>query len=141
MGARGLPDEGDGQAEVRWDLRTNRTEVVGDFRSRGVTPEENVIEYWLAIDEQLESHRFRVIHTLRAYSSSLYSEYGEVSYTNNLPCKVTVSPRGRAPIYLHLSEEPTKQELLTQLIFWTAKPLFLAVPEPNKTPEQQDTLF
>lgn len=141
MGARWLPDEGDGQAEVRRDLRANRTEVVGDFRLCGVTPEENAIEYWLAIDEQLDPHRFRVIHTRRAYSSSLYTEYGEVSYTNGLPCKVTVNPRGRAPVHLHLSEEPTKQELLTQLIFWTAKPLFLAVPEPNKPTEQLDTLF
>ena len=141
MGSRGLPDEGDGPSEVRRDLRTNLAETVGDLRSHRVTPEENVIEYWLAIDEQLDSHRFRVIHTRRSYSSSLYTEYGEVTYTNNLPCKVTVNPRGRAPIHLYLSEEPTKQELLTQLIFWTAKPLFLAVPEPNKTPEQQDTLF
>lgn len=141
MGSRGLSDEGNGQAEVCRDLRTNGSSTVGDFRSCGVSPEENVIEYWLAIDEQLDQHRFRVIHTRRAYSSSLYTEYGEVSYTNNLPCKVKVNPRGRAPIQFYLSEEPTKQELLTQLIFWTAKPLFLAVPEPNKTPEQQDTLF
>lgn len=141
MGTRGLPDEGDGQAEVRWDLRTNTPAPAGDFRSCGVSPEENVIEYWLAIDEQLDSHRFRVIHTRRAYSSSLYTEYGEVSYTNSLPYKITINPRGRAPIHLYLSEEPTKQELVTQLIFWTAKPLFLAVPEPDKTPEQQDTLF
>lgn len=141
MGARRLPDEGDGQAEVRRDLRANSSASAGDFRSCGVSPEENVIEYWLAIDEQLDSHRFRVIHTRRTYSSSLYTEYGEVSYTNNLPCKVTIGPRGRAPIHLYLSEEPTKQELLTQLIFWAAKPLFLAVPEPNTNPEQQDTLF
>jgi len=141
MGARGLPDEGYGQAEVRCDLRVNSSATAGDLRPCGVTPEESVIEYWIGIDEQLDSHRFRVIHTRRAYSSSLYTEYGEVSYTNNLPCKVTVNPIGRPRIHLYLSEEPTKQELLTQLIFWTAKPLFLAVPDLNAQTEQQDTLF
>lgn len=104
------------------------------------------ISHWLAIDEQLDSHKFRVI-TYSTISETFYTcEYGTVSRRReNHTIVVNVKPKGRRFITIVYPEpdQPTGQEMLSLLVFWTAKPLFLAVPAPTETEEQgnQETLF
>lgn len=104
------------------------------------------ISYWLAIDEQLDPHKFRVIR-YSTISDMLYTcEYGTVSRRReNHTILVSVKPKGRQCITVAYPEadQPTEQEMLSLLVFWTAKPLFLAVPAPEKNTEQdnQETLF
>ena len=109
------------------------------------TPVPN-ISYWLAIDEQLDPHRFRVI-SYSTISETFYTcEYGTVSRSVDFnSVLVNVKPKGRDTItvaYGH-NQSPTEQEMLSLLVFWTAKPLFLAVPAPTENEEQgnQETLF
>lgn len=104
------------------------------------------ITYWLAIDEQLDPHKFRVI-SYSTISEMFYTcEYGIVSrHVDFNSVLVNVKPKGRNTItvvYGH-DQDPTEQEMLSLLIFWAAKPLFLAVPAPEKNTEQntQEPLF
>lgn len=104
------------------------------------------ISYWLAIDEQLDPHKFRVI-SYSTVSETFYTcEYGTVSRRVDFnSVLVNVKPKGRdiiTVVYEH-DQAPTEQEMLSLLVFWTAKPLFLAVPAPEKNTEQdnQETLF
>ena len=104
------------------------------------------ISYWLAIDEQLDQHKFRVI-TYSTVSETFYTcEYGTVSYRDDINATVVnFEPKGRQPttVIYGCDEKPSEQEMLSLLVFWTAKPLFLAVPAPTETEEQvnQETLF
>nr|DAR86066.1 MAG TPA: hypothetical protein [Caudoviricetes sp.] len=104
------------------------------------------ISYWLAIDEQLDPHKFRVI-SYSTISETFYTcEYGTVSRCADFnSVLVNVKPKERDTItvvYGH-NQTPTEQEMLSLLVFWTAKPLFLAVPAPQEPEEQdkQETLF
>ena len=104
------------------------------------------ISYWLAIDEQLDPHKFRVI-SYSTISETFYTcEYGTVSCRVDFnSVLVNVKPKGRDTItvvYGH-DQAPTEQEMLSLLVFWAAKPLFLAVPAPEKNTEQntQEPLF
>lgn len=105
-----------------------------------------IISYWLAIDEQLDPHKFRVIRYSTISETFYTCEYGTVSRRVDFnSILVNVKPKGRDTItvaYGH-NQEPTEQEMLSLLVFWTAKPLFLAVPAPTETEEQgnQETLF
>lgn len=104
------------------------------------------ISYWLAIDEQLDSHKFRVI-SYSTVSETFYTcEYGTVSRRVDFnSVLVNVKPKGRDTITVAYGHDhaPTEQEMLSLLIFWTAKPLFLAVPAPteNEGQDNQETLF
>ena len=104
------------------------------------------MSYWLAIDEQLDSHKFRVIRYSSVYETFYTCEYGTVSYRVDINATVvSFKPKGRQPttVIYGYNEKPTEQEMLSLLVFWTAKPLFLAVPAPTETEEQdnQETLF
>lgn len=104
------------------------------------------ISYWLAIDEQLDPHRFRVIKYSTISETFYTCEYGTVSCRReNRTIVVNVKPKGRRFITIVYPEadQPTEQEMLSLLVFWTAKPLFLAVPAPTETEEQdnQETFF
>lgn len=104
------------------------------------------ISYWLAIDEQLDPHKFRVIRYSTISETFYTCEYGTVSRSVDFnSVLVNVKPKGRDTItvaYGH-NQNPTEQEMLSLLVFWTANPLFLAVPAPQETEEQnnQETLF
>ena len=104
------------------------------------------IYYWLAIDEQLDPHKFRVIRYSTISDMFYTCEYGTVSRRReNHTILVNVKPKGRQCITVAYPEadQPTEQEMLSLLVFWAAKPLFLAVPAPEKNTEQdnQETLF
>lgn len=104
------------------------------------------ISYWLAIDEQLDPHKFRVIRYSTVSETFYTCEYGTVSrLRENRTIVVNVKPKGRRSITIIYPEadQPTEQEMLSLLVFWTAKPLFLAVPASTETEEQnnQETLF
>lgn len=104
------------------------------------------ISYWLAIDEQLDPHRFRVIRYTTVSDTFFTCEYGTVSSRReNRTILVNVKPKGRQCITVAYPEadQPTEQEMLSLLVFWTAKPLFLAVPAPteNEGQDNQETLF
>lgn len=105
-----------------------------------------IISYWLAIDEQLDPHKFRVIRYSTISDTFYTCEYGTVSRRReNHTILVNVKPKGRQCISVVYPEadRPTEQEMLSLLVFWAANPLFLAVPAPEKNTEQgnQDTLF
>lgn len=104
------------------------------------------LTYWLAIDENLAPHKFRCIG-YSALSERFYTtEYGTVSIRRQgvLPT-VHIKPKGRPAVSIAYGSEesPTLQEMLSLLVFWTANPLFLAVPAPTEIEEQemQETLF
>lgn len=104
------------------------------------------ISYWLAIDEQLDPHKFRVIRYSTISEAFYTCEYGTVSRRADFnSVLVNVKPKGRDTITVTYgyNQEPTEQEMLSLLVFWTAKPLFLAVPAPTENEEQdnQETLF
>lgn len=104
------------------------------------------ISYWLAIDEQLDPHKFRVIRYSTISDTFYTCEYGTVSRRrDNHTILVNVKPKGRQTITVIYPEadQPSEQEMLSLLVFWTVKPLFLAVPAPTETKEQgnQETLF
>lgn len=104
------------------------------------------ISYWLAIDEQLDSHRFRVIRYSTISETFYTCEYGTVSRRRDMnTIVVSIKPKGRKCITVAYLEDqsPSEQEMLSLLIFWTAKPLFLAVPARTEIEEQdnQETLF
>lgn len=102
--------------------------------------------YWLAIDEQLDPHKFRVIKYSTTFERLYATEYGTVSYRTGLgPLTVVIKPKRRKSITViyPAEKQPSMQEMLSLLIFWTAKSLFLAVPAPTENKEQvnQETLF
>lgn len=104
------------------------------------------ISYWLAIDEELDPHRFRVIGYTTISDTFYTCEYGTVSCRReNHTILVNIKPNGLQCITVVYPEadQPTEQEMLSLLVFWTAKPLFLAVPAPTEIEEQgsQETLF
>lgn len=104
------------------------------------------ISYWLAIDEQLDPHKFRVIRYTSISDTFYTCEYGTVSRRReNHTILVNVKSKGRQCITVAYPEadQPTEQEMLSLLVFWAAKPLFLAVPAPTENEEQgnQETLF
>lgn len=104
------------------------------------------ISHWLAVDEQLDPHKFRVIRYSTVSETFYTCEYGTVSRRrDNHTIVVNVKPKGQRFITIVYPEAdlPTEQEMLSLLVFWTAKPLFLAVPAPTETEEQdnQETLF
>lgn len=104
------------------------------------------LSYWLAYDESLNPHLFRVIKYMTTFDTFYSTEYGTVSFRQeNNYRTASIKPKGRKPttIIYGEDEDVSEQELLSLLIFWTAKPLFLAVPAPDKTEEQskQETLF
>lgn len=104
------------------------------------------LSYWLAYDNSLNPHRFRVIK-YEAVSNTVYAtEYGYASYgKENGRNVVHISPKGRERVSIVLGgdEEVSDQEVLSLLIYWTVKPLFLAVPVPQKIEGQgnQEVLF
>ena len=105
-----------------------------------------IISYWLAIDEQLDPHKFRVIRYSTVSDTFYTCEYGTVSYRVDINATVvSFKPKGRQPttVIYGYDEKLTEQEMLSLLVFWTAKPLFLAVPALIETEEQYDkeTLF
>lgn len=104
------------------------------------------LSYWLAYDESLVPHKFRVIKYATTFETFYTTEYGTVSFRQeNYYRTASIKPKGRKPttIIYGEDEEVSEQELLSLLIFWTAKPLFLAVPAPTEIEEQdnQETLF
>lgn len=103
------------------------------------------LSYWYAYDESLNSHKFRVIKYETISSTYYTTEYGNVSTRkegkNVIAC---ITPKSRESVTIVFSnEEPTDQEFLSLLIYWTVKPLFLAVPAPkiNQEQTQQECLF
>ncbi len=104
------------------------------------------MSYWLAIDEQLDSHKFRVIKYSSISETYYTCEYGTVSRRRNRnTIEVSIKPKGQKWITVVYPEDqpPSEQETLSLLVFWTAKSLFLAVPAPTENLEQgnQETLF
>ena len=103
------------------------------------------ISFWLAVDEQLDTHKFRVL-TYSTISERFYTTpYGTVSLRKENGCHVLhvrTSERKNVEV-VYSDEPPTEQEMLSLLVFWTANPLFLAVPAPQESEEQdnQETLF
>ena len=105
-----------------------------------------IISYWLAIDEQLDPHKFRVIRYSTISETFYTCEYGTVSRRvdfNSVLVNVKLKGRDIITVAYGHDQAPTGQEMLSLLIFWTAKPLFLAVPAPTENKEQynQETLF
>lgn len=110
---------------------------MGQFLSETLKPG---LSYWLAYDESLNPHLFRVIKYVTVSDTFYTTEYGYVSCRReNGRNVVHISPksRERISIVLDADEEVTDQEALSLLIYWTVKPLFLAVPVPQKL-EGQD---
>lgn len=99
---------------------------------------DSTLSYWLGIDEQLEPHKFRVIKYSTAFERFYATEYGSVSYRAGLgPLTAVFKPKGRKSITVVYPADkyPSIQEMLSLLIFWTAEPLFLAVPAPESNQE------
>lgn len=104
------------------------------------------LSYWLAYDIGINPHLFRVIKYTTISSVYYTTEYGTVSTRkeggHTIAC---ISPKSRksTTIVFGDDEEVTDQDVLSLLIYWTVKPLFLAVPAPDTTQEhsQQETLF
>ena len=104
------------------------------------------LSHWYAYDESLNPHKFRVAKYVYASSTYYATEYGVVSTRKQGGHTIViVTPKGRegATIVFNEDEELTDQELLSLLIYWTVKPLFLAVPvsEINQEQAQQELLF
>ena len=104
------------------------------------------LSYWLAYDESLNSYPFRVIKYEMISSTHYTTEYGTVSVRHEAGhLTATITPRRRkmTTIIFGDDEEVTEQDLLSLLIYWTVKPLFLAVPVPedNEEQTQQTPLF
>lgn len=104
------------------------------------------LSYWLAYDTSLDPHLFRVIKYNTISFVYYTTEYGTVSIRkeggHTIAC---ISPKSRksATIVFGDDEEVTDQDVLSLLIYWTVKPLFLAVPAPETSQEQlqQELLF
>lgn len=103
----------------------------------------NSVSYWLAIDENLDSHRFRVTTYTNLYETGLLTEYGSVKYKRSFGDVIaTIRPKGQNSIHLRFQEDDNvDQILLCQLVFWYSRSLFLAVPDNDSQTENNDTLF
>lgn len=104
------------------------------------------LSYWLAYDESLEPHKFRVIKFYTTSSTYYETKYGFVctrKFGRNTIASITPKGGKSTTIVFNEDEELTDQELLSLLIYWTVKPLFLAVPvsEINQEQNNQETLF
>lgn len=104
------------------------------------------LSYWLAYDESLNPHKFRVIKYETISSTYYTTEYGNVSTrVEGRHTIVNVTPKSRKTITVILTDDEavTDQDLLSMLVYWTAKPLFLAVPAPDDKQEQtqQELVF
>lgn len=150
MGARRMPENGDGPEILCRSVRHECTEAERDFRANntpplpeGATPS---LTNWIAIDENLDPHPFRVCHYKTLGMDHYATEYGFITFRPGA-CEPTliVTPKGRRPIHVAYSvgEEPTMQEMLSLLVFWYAQPLFLAVPDTSRdiTKTEQQPLF
>lgn len=101
------------------------------------------LSYWLAYDESLEPHKFRVIKYETVSETFYTTEYGYLSFRKeNGRNVVHLSPKGRqrTSVIFGDDEEVTEQDLLSLLVYWTVKPLFLAVPAPETNQEHTHTL-
>lgn len=150
MGARRMPETGDGPEILCRSLRHEYKAAERDFRTdhatttpKGVTPS---LTNWIAIDENLDPHPFRVCHYQTLGMEHYTTEYGNLTYRPG-GCEpvLVVTPKGRRPIHVAypVGEEPTMQDMLSLLVFWHAQPLFLAVPDmSHDTPTiDQQPLF
>lgn len=104
------------------------------------------LSYWLAYDESLNPYKFRVIKCQRASEMVYMTEYGTVTFRQESYYRTaTIKPKGRkaSTVIYGGDEEVTEQDLLSLLIYWTVKPLFLAVPvsDTNQGQTQQEPLF
>lgn len=103
------------------------------------------LSYWLAYDESLNPHKFRVIKYEMISDTFYTTEYGYISYRKENGYNVAnIKPKGRQKLSIVFGdEEVAEQDLLSFLIYWTVKPLFLAVPAPETNEEQihQEPLF
>lgn len=103
--------------------------------------------YWIAYDETLNPHKFRVIKYELVSETFYTTKYGWVSVRKEGGHNAAfIKPKGRdrATFIFPDDEEVTDQVILSLLIYWTVEPLFLAVPAPeieqaNQT--IQDTIF
>lgn len=145
MGARRMPEESFGPKSFCRSVRHEYTAAERDFRTNPTDPTTNgpSLSYWLAIDENLDPHPFRVCHYQTLGENHYATEYGNLTYRPG-GCEpvLIVTPKGRRPIHVAypVGEEPVMQEMLSLLVFWHAKPLFLAVPDTShdtSTIEQQ----
>lgn len=104
-----------------------------------------VLSYWLAYDASLNPHKFRVIKYETVSDTFYATEYGYVSHRKENGRDVAnVKPKGRQKISVVFGDgKVTDQDLLSLLIYWTVKSLFLAVPAPeiNEEQIQQEPLF
>ena len=150
MGSRRMPETGDGQEILCRSVRHEYTATERDFRTintptlpEGETPS---LTHWIAIDENLDPHPFRVCRYKTLGMDHYATEYGYITFRPG-GCEPTliVTPKGRRPIHVAypVGEEPTMQEMISLLVFWHAKPLFLAVPDTsrNTTTIEQQPLF
>lgn len=147
MGARRMPETGVGPESFCKSVRHEYAAAERDFRTanaptlpEGATPS---LTHWIAIDDNLDPHPFRVCHYKTLGMDHYATEYGYITFRPG-GCEPTliVTPKGRHPIHVAypVGEEPTMQEMLSLLVFWYAKPLFLAVPDTShdtSTIEQQ----
>ena len=148
MGSRRMPEAGDGPEVFCRSVRHECTAADRDFRTNPVTTnaENPSLTHWIAIDENLDPHPFRVCHYQTLGMDNYTTEYGHLTYRPG-GCEPTliVKPKGRREIHVAypVGEEPTLQEMLSLLVFWYAQPLFLAVPDTlrNTTTIEQQPLF
>lgn len=148
MGARRMPEESFGPEIFCKSVRHEYTAAERDFRTNTTDPTTNgpSLSYWIAIDENLDPHPFRVCHYQTLGENHYATEYGNLTYRPG-GCEpvLIVSPKGRNTIHVAypVGEEPTVQEMLSLLVFWHAQPLFLAVPDTSHdtTKIEQQPLF
>lgn len=106
------------------------------------------LSYWLAYDESIVSHKFRVIK-YKLISETFYTtEYGYISFRKERGHKtahITLKGRKSITVFFPDDEEITDQDLLSLLVYWSVKSLFLAVPvsqtEQEQTQTQTEPLF
>lgn len=101
------------------------------------------MSYWLAYDEYLNPHRFRVTSYTNLYETGLLTEYGTVKYKRMQgEIIATIRPKGSSPIRMRFQEDDeVDQILLCQLVFWHTRSMFLAVPDIDSQEQNIDPLF
>ena len=99
------------------------------------------LSYWLAYDESLVPHKFRVIKYKLVSETFYATEYGYISFRKERGHKAAhITLKGRKSItVLFPDEEVTEQDLLSLLVYCSVKPLFLAVPVPQTEQKQTQT--
>lgn len=148
MGARRMPEASNGQKGFYASVRHKCKAADRDFRSNlnGAATENPSLTHWIAIDENLDPHPFRVCHYQTLGMDNYTTEYGHLTYRpSGCEPALIVKPKGRREIHVAypVGEEPTMQEMLSLLVFWCAQPLFLAVPDTSydTTTIEQQPLF